>query len=346
LGAEPEPTLRFGPGWSPLHVANDLAIISGMKHLLTIVSISLLAATVASAQTGSALVIQPWYPDMLVEAGGSVTVFDDGQSEQGFDVDLIMVESAGRARLPEDADLRLSFGYDLTYIDIDGNDPRLPGQLTDQSVGFGLRVGEYEGWTIDVTGGVGFAGDSAYDDSDAWYGMASVVGTTQIDDRSTLQIAIDWDGNRAAFPDVPLPAIIFTRVENEQFTWSAGVPFSMVVWKPTEQLIITGRYVLPFNGSVKVEYFIIKELSLFGSFDTHTGRFHIDDSRDNDHLMFRQRRLEGGLTWKACANFEATVAGGWAFDQEFSRGWHAIDDTDEFELDDEPYFRIGITGRF
>jgi len=318
----------------------------GMNRLALIVATLGLFTAVASAQTGSALVIVPWQTNMHAEANGSVTVFGDGESDRGFDVDLIIAESTGRVRLPDDADLRLSFGYDVTYIDIEGNDPRLPDRLTDQSVGAGWRIGEWDGWAIDVTAGVGFASDSPYDDGEAYYGMASVVGTKQLDEKSTLRLAIDWDGNRSVFPDVPLPAVLYTRVENEQLTWGLGVPYSMIVWRPTDQFVISGQYFIPFNGAVRAEYFFVKELSVFGSFSSRVERFHVQDGRDNDHLMFRQRRLEAGVTWAPCENFDLTVAGGWAFDQEFSRGWHAISDTDDFDIDDEPYVRFGVTGRF
>jgi len=313
---------------------------------MLIVTASIVFCSAATAQTGPALVIAPWQPEATGEARGSAVWFDDGESENGFDVDLMIYESVGRVRLPEEAGLKLSFGYDLEYIDIGGNDPRLPDRLTDQSIGVGLRVGQLERWTIDVTVGVGFASDSPYDDGDGWYGKASVVGTHAIDDRTTLQLALDYDGNRAVWPDVPLPSVLYTRRENDQFTWALGFPYSQAVWRPTERWLITARYFLPVDGEAKAEYFFLEQLSVYGSLGTHTGRYHVQDTRDTDHLMFRQRRLEAGVNWTPCEYFDVTLAGGWAFDQEFSRGWHAINDSGEFELDDEPFIRVGVTGRF
>ena len=318
-----------------------------MKHLPLIATLTLLAlAPLARAQTGAALMIQPWRGDTLVELRGGALIMGDGSSENGTDVDLTFYGSTGRARLGADAPLPMAFGYDLIYIDIGGNDPRLPDRMTDQSLGVGATVGEWSGWKFDVTAGVGYASDAVYNDGDGWYGKAAVVGTTKLDENTTLRIAVDWDGNRLLLPDLPLPFVQYQRVESEQFMWSVGFPYSSIRWKPIDKLTIEAFYLLPIDARATVTYDLLEQLSLFASFYNEAGRFHISDSRENDYHMFRQRRLEGGLTWKPCEYVDFTFAGGYAFEQIFSRGYHVLNDTDRFHLDDQAYIRVGVSARF
>ena len=61
---------------------------------------------------------------------------------------------------------------------------------------------------------------------------------------------------------------------------------------------------------------------------------------------FQQRRAEVGLRWEPRKDFLFSVAGGYAFGQEFSTGFDARDTDLVADVSDEPYLRFGVDIRF
>ena len=89
----------------------------------------------------------------------------------------------------------------------------------------------------------------------------------------------------------------------------------------------------------------------FASYDSRFNAYTLDDDPDNRRLMFSQQRVEAGLTWDGNADNRlpgvlVTIAGGYAFDQEFSRGWDSRDDDTVRDISDEPFLRLGVRMRF
>jgi hypothetical protein len=312
---------------------------------LTVLLIGGLTAS-ALAQAGPALVLTPWTPEQLLETQTRVYLFGDSDTDAGADFDLAVYSGSARARFDKHNPHGPAVGVDVIFMDIDTPDMRLPDQLTDQRLGAGLRLGEWGGWAIDAVGGVGFAGDSPYDDDHAWYAHGSIIGSYTVDDSRSWIVSVNYDGNRAVFPDLPLPAVAYRVQASDELSYTLGLPTSGIVWTPTEQWRIGLSYLVPFDFAANVNFALTEDFHLFGTLDSHTHAFHIDGARDHDRVFFQQRRGEGGLRWVPCAWFEIELAGGYAFDQEFTRGWHVLDDADEIEIDPMPYLRGGLTVKF
>src|ERR1051325_4923963 len=139
-------------------------------------------ASFANAQTGPELLSRPWPKGQIVEANGGVTLLNEGSTRHASDFKLTFYESQGRMRLfPEErADPR--FGYDVTYLNVDTNDPALPSKLLDTSVAFGMGVADVEGWLAGVTVGVGYAAAGAFDDGNGYYGKADLAIGKKLDE--------------------------------------------------------------------------------------------------------------------------------------------------------------------
>lgn len=310
--------------------------------------VMVLSAAPAKAQTGPQLLLKPWPDEARVEVRGEATFFGTahGDSDDGEKVRLQIYESGGRAGLGS-AEQPLNVGYQFFYMNIDSSDVALPQRLTDQQFGVGFNLCECsDGWTASLTLGGGFAGDLPYADSDAWYGRADLFFTHKIDDRSSVQILVNYHGNRSVFPDVPLPAVSYSHKHSDTLTWTLGVPYSGLFWVPADKWFVNIGYVLPFSLDATIGYELFTGFTLFGGFHNRFEAFHLEDDSENRRLFFEQRQLEAGLTWKVCKGFDLTVAGGYAFGQEFSRGWDARDTTSVRELSDEPYIRGGVLIRF
>lgn len=310
----------------------------------------------AQAQTGAALLMQPWQRLGEGEAASQARFEIDGSARfQGeSDIDdtdedlrLYLYESAGRVKLVDEPGAQPAIGYEVLHIDLSTDDPALPTRLSDSSVAaaVGTRRGD---WEFGLVGGVGYAGVTPYSDWHSTYFLADLIASYRIDDRSALQFNLNYNGNRNILPDVPLPAISYFRnSEVEGLRYVVGFPYSNVNYRPDARWEFDLRYSVPLSFEARVGYNLAENLQIFGEFDAFTRGFWIeDDPGDNDRLFFSQKRLELGVEYGARQGIDLVLAGGWAFDQEFESGWD-LRDTDEVrEVDSAFYLRVAFDVAF
>ncbi len=309
----------------------------------------LLVAGPALAQTGPALMIKPFAEGQTVEGWSSVMLLEDGETTDqspDVDVDLVIVDAAGRWRITGEDQRNITVGAAITDINISTNFAMLPDDFTDQSFAVGFNVGQWQDWQIDAVAGFGYAGSNAYDDADGLYAMADLIFTKELDENSQLQFMIDYNGNRTIWPDLPLPAIAYSHKVDDTLSYTVGVPFSHITWKPAAGWTIDLDYAVPFNFGVKADYQLMEGLHVFGMYDKRIEAFVFDDDKEHRRFFFEQSRLEGGVRWEPCANFGVEVAGGYAFGMEFERGFDVRDTSNIVELEDEPYLRVAIDVEF
>src|SRR5690606_6423645 len=119
-------------------------------------------------------------------------------------------DARARAALSS-TDPHLRFGFDSTYINIRSGDAALPERLVDQSLAVGFGITEFNGWEVGAVVGGGYAGNNPYADSDALYGLASLIFSYKLDDTSSVQFIAEYDGNRTLWPDMPMPGIVYNH---------------------------------------------------------------------------------------------------------------------------------------
>ncbi len=329
--------------------------VSSMLVVSLCVSILVaLAAAPASAQTDPRI-LTPFMEGRLTELHLDAYLFNKGGAEAGAFLEaqageeldstsasLTVFEGRGRVKLDQGrAPIRL--GFEATHLSLDFGSSSLSEdlELIDHSLAIAFPLGEFDNLQIAALLGAGFAGDDAYGNSNAWYGKADLIFNYILDELSSVQFIIDYNGNRTIFPDLPLPAIAYTRTVNERLYYSAGIPFSQIHWEPADRLALDVRVTLPFNADVTLTYRLFDGVSVFGALENRRRAFHIDGDDRNRRMFFVQRRVEAGVRWRPCEYFEVLLAGGWAFHQEFRYGFDSRDDDQLFELSDEPYIRIG-----
>jgi hypothetical protein len=286
-----------------------------------------------------------WHEDDILELDAGAR-FQWSETEDDDDIDLSIYESTGRYRIRDEAYRGFTMGYELIHLDLATTDPLLPERLIDTSAAVGLDVFKETGWRLAVTAGGGFAGDTPFSDRHAWYAKGSIVSIHGLDEQSELMLSLFFDGNSVIFPDVPLPAIAYSRRSSDTLSYTVGLPFSSIRWVPVDKLTLSFGYALLTNFSVMADYEFIDTWHVFASFGSRTDAFHLENDDEHRRLFFEQRRAEAGLRWEPCRNASLLLAGGFAFDQEFSRGFD-LRDTDEVqEIDDAPYLRAAISLSF
>lgn len=311
----------------------------------------LISGSVVRAQTDAALMLVPFPKEKSIEAQADAFFFADGDTDGSGpdDFELSIYDFRGRVAPLEDKDM-VRFGVDGTYFDISSNDPAIPERLTDQSIAVGFGIARVDNWEFGATLGIGFAGVLPYADGDAVYAKASFIGAYRVDEKSAWQFGLDYNGNRGIFPDIPFPFVAYSRTENENLSYVIGFPFSSVKWMPVDRLTIRASLspasVINAGFYANIDYEFIDTLHVYGEYDTRFEAFHLDGDDDHRRLFYSQRRLEVGLLWELeeLTGIAASlrVAGGYAFDREFERGWDVRDADNVRDVSDEPYARVGV----
>jgi hypothetical protein len=309
------------------------------------IAAGLCLAAAAHAQSGPDLLIKPFKKGTSVQSDSSALWAFNADSDNDFDLSLGYFESQSRARIFKDSAIRPVVGYRAVHLTIDTDDPILPDQLGDYSVGLGFGAISHNGWLGGFTVGMGYASTEPFGDGNAYYGKATfVVGKEKVVGGWDFGLALDYDRNRVFMPDIPLPGFVFSRrFEEANATVRLGIPVSGVIWQPNEEFEAQFDFIFPTFVNAKATYYPARQLGMYAEFASRGEAFFSDRFADSDdRLMFWQRRAELGVVWRPKDGFEVNLAGGYAFGQEFKSGFDVRHDDDVAELDDAPYARLAL----
>jgi len=307
-----------------------------------------LAGSSARAQTGPTLLLKPFPKEQAIDGRADALFLDQGHTKKtDEDFRLSMFESQGRWRVLPGNLISPRIGWDFTFIDVDTPAAGFPDQLVDQSVGVAMPIAKFGDWIVGASVGLGYAGDHPFSDGDAWYGKGTLSVFKLFSDTEALVFAIDYDGNRTFLPDVPLPGIAYTRRVAHDFYFVVGAPVTSLEWRPDDRVRVEVVYTIPDTFDASIGYRVVRALTVFGNLESRREAFFLNDLPGNrDRLFFQQRRAEVGLRWEPRKGVMFNVAGGYAFDQEFSTGFDSRRTDLVADLSDEPYVRFGVDIRF
>jgi hypothetical protein len=320
-----------------------------MKHsrvwcFATVISLLMLWGSArAFGQTDPRLLVLPW-DDADHQAVDTSTegIFGSSlptQEDHRDDVRVSEIHSYGRWRLFPDSPATPRLGYDVLYYDIDTTDRRLPQHLFDGTVGFAQPVAEINKYFVVVTAAAGYAGDSPFNDPHAVFFTGNIIVGRKFSEDKALITALNYDGNRTFLPGIPIPALEYKDRYNEFLTYTIGAPLNSITYKPINglQVDLGWEFVTTFNARVGYEF--LKHYSFYGNYaDDFTG-FHQRTLSPDHRLFFEQHRAEVGFRYNATRLVTLSVAGGWAFGQEFSQGYDATGQNPVRHLRDGPYAR-------
>ena len=307
------------------------------------------ASSSASAQTGPSLVVAPWTGSSPLEfSGGSAVFSTDADTPGGRGVDLGSFRGQGRFRPDLEDEKKLTVGFEFNRINISSLDPVLPERLTLGALALGVGLGEFEAlgwdWQWGVTGGAGVASSDAFGDEDGYFGLGSVFAVTRPDPRSLLLVAVDYDGNRTIFPDLPLPAVSYTRFFGEDLSATVGFPFASVRWTPGRWDLSAGIFAI--QARARAAYELSEQLTVFAQFGSRTEAFHVDGAPDNRRLFYSVESVSLGADLDLVENLSLTGSVGFAFNHEFESGFDARDLDTVRELDPGVFFGLSVGVKF
>ena len=305
-------------------------------------------ASPAAAQTGAALLLEPFPKEQAIDARADALFLEQGHTEgDDEDFSLNVYETRGRVRLKPGELTSPRVGWELEWLDLDTAAEGLPERLVDQSVGVGCPIAKWDDWIIGMSLGVGYAGDGPFGDGDAWYGKATVAAFKQLSETSAIVLVLDYDGNRTFLPDVPVPGFAYTGRLRDDLLFTIVLPVSSVEWTPNENFRARVAFSVPDDVSAEVSYNLDNGLGLYARGELRRYAFYLDGLEENhDRLIFQQRRAEAGIRWEPNKNAALFAAVGYAWGGEFSTGFDARDTDEVADVSDEPYVKVGVEIRF
>ena len=309
---------------------------------------SIVAATPLRAQSDPGPLLLPFPETKDFELTLTATRFNR-EHIKGTDESfrLNQYEAAGRMRLTDKFPVNPALGFDLFRLNVDTENDEVPATLTDLSVGFASPIYQYEnGWYLAGSVGAGYAGGELGDYRGGYYGKLTGIVGKEFGNKDSILVALSYDGNRTVFPDVPLPAVAYTKVIDEELELVLGFPFTTVRWRPIERLRLEATASTD-TISGRVEYDLTDQVVAYGAASNISRAFRLEELSGNDRLLFEQRRAEAGLIisptkWKWVG---ITVAAGYAYAQEFSAGFDNRDSDTVYKPSDAGYFRVGLVWR-
>jgi len=317
-----------------------------LRFLLPLLVLAVIAPV--QAQSPRDMVILPWQAgthfaetldDLYITANGHTRGTD-------LDTSIFYWNSYGRIRLNRhNPDPQVMIGYQILALSVSSDLQAINGDFFDLALAGGYKFDECDnGWRFSVIGGLGTANDNHFRNSDSLYGLATVNAAKTLDEKSALNLGLQYDGNRVVFPDIPLPYGMYTRRANDQLFYGVGFPVNFIRWHPLPALGLRLSYTIPAGLGADVAFWLRKNICLFIAYDESTDTFHIDD-QDNRRLFYQTRRGTAGLRlitkWA-----DLSLGAGYAFDQKFRSGFDLRDTTNVARLSDEPFLALKIRGTF
>lgn len=328
-----------------------------MRHSLRLLGFltlfGLLFTGPALAQTGPTLLAVDQIPaPFRAQAEVRTTSASPDTNTQSGNLDVLIIESFGLARLERTTPGGLVLGYEVTYLDLEAGDPVLPQRAIDQRLSIGRSLGSYDfggwvgQWSFSGTAGLGYSTTHPYSDGNAFYGNGTLLGMHQIDPSSSLWIFVEYNGNRSVFPDVPLPGFTYNKRFNE--TWSAqlGFPFGSVSYTPNERLKATLTVAPPFGISGNAQYKLSEHLSTFVRLRRETSAFFEEGQGSSTRLFYSRFEADLGLEAQLTRQFILVPSVGVLFDQEFERGFDRSNADNVADLDAAFFVRLTAKLRF
>jgi hypothetical protein len=281
--------------------------------------------------------------DLLYARRGAVD--NDPRTAQAF-----WWDSYGRFRLStQDADAPILAYRDLS-IGFATDAPSVPKNLLQISLAGGVHLGEIAGGNVGVLAGAGWTGNSPFSDSNGIFGIVHVLYDRALSDRDTLLLSLDYDGSSAFLPDVPLPGIGLAH-RGQTLSYTIGFPRDSVTWQWAPQASISATYTVPYNLSIWADYWLSDHWSVFVGGGNNFESFALRGQSATNRLFYQMRRVFGGVRYSSPdfwhgMQLDVSIGIGYAFDQDFYRGFDVRNLRHSSGLADEPGLFVMMRSTF
>ena len=225
-----------------------------LRYSLVSLFLCVLSATTAYAQTASTILVVPWQTDEAAQFYVNNWSQTEGKAKQSDqDVRLTRYVAVGRWQLDYGNPQKPAAAVLFHQLNTHSDDPAIPDRLVDVSAAGSMLFDLDDDKTLQVTLGAGYAGDNAFGDGRAYYGIADLIVTQPIDENHGYKFLLTYNGNRSIFPDLPLPGFAYYGVlDGSQY--AVGFPASTITIFPNAKTRLQATYIIPWNINANARY--------------------------------------------------------------------------------------------
>lgn len=292
-------------------------------------SVTLVLSGVALGQSDESLLISSALDEKALHLDAAALVYPASTASGTGRSALWELSSNGHLRLDNSHDLNPILGYSWFEFRPGERLGPIGGTLDDVSFAFATPVTTVGDWFIGARAGVGYAGDHAFADDDAWHGLASLSAGRKFGNGDKLLLWIDYDGNRTLFPGVPVPQFAYAGAINERTDYVIGIPESSIEYRPDPAVVLSLKYQALFTVEGEAEWKPRDQVSLFVGYVSEEHAFRSSDMEGSTRVFLDEQRAQAGVRWSPSDAVKLSVLGGYGFGRSVSTGY---DDRDRSKV--------------
>jgi hypothetical protein len=278
------------------------------------------------------------YDNPVFEMGGHVDGSQYTERVQWWD-------SYGRIRFDRKNEDSPFAAYRILTSDFNTHSPLIHATMDEFDLAVGVNWGTICDWKISSILGAGYSGTHPFVDEKGIFGIGDVTAVHPIDEHNSILLAVDYGGNNSLLPDVPLPGFAWVH-HHPHLELMLGFPVNRIEWQPISKLKITANYIVPYTGSVDVEYLPWEHFGIYGNASNFFQGVVIERQNSINRQFFQMRRVEAGVRIVFNPLIDAGVGIGYAFDQTISQGYDVRSMRGVARISNVPYISIVLHGRF
>jgi hypothetical protein len=276
----------------------------------------------------------------IFETGGHVVGIDRNNNTQ-----VQWSDNWGAVRLDNTDQDSPFVAYRFLVGQMNTDTPLIRSTMDDVELGVGLHVGTLAGWKISTILGVGYDSTQPFVNEKGIFGIGDITAVHTIDAQNSFLLAVDYNGNNAFLPDVPLPGFAFLH-HSQQMDFTVGYPDCKIEYRPIDKVKILAAYSVPYTARITAEYLPWEHFGFYGSAGNTMQGVVLAKQDSIDRQFFQMRRAELGLRVIFTPYVNAGVGIGYAFDQGFSEGYDIRSLRSIAHISNEPYLSIVLHGKF
>lgn len=318
--------------------------------VLCLAAVGILPASRAWADAERAMATHPWAEGAWGETNDRLLYQTQGhvKGEKESDSQVFWWDSVGRFRFDTSDPHPLALGYHWATMDFGTNSSSIPNHLDDISLAGAVPLFSSGTSRTSVVLGAGYSSDNPFANINGLYGIGHLVHEIVLGKGESLFLTLDYNGNNAFLPDVPLPGFTYVKRSGD-VTLGVGFPESWVSWEFAPRWKVTASYDVPYTADARVEYNVTRHVSLFGGYSNFFHAFSQDDHPTTDRVFYEMSRAEAGVRYNGTIKgfqVDAALVVGYAFEQSFYTGFDVRNLDAAGRLSDEPYIGIQLLSRF
>jgi hypothetical protein len=195
---------------------------------------------------------------------------------------------------------------------------RFPAELWNVGLGGTYRHIYDNGWLGTAGVSIGSPSDKPFNNINDM--SISINGTLRVPsgERNAWVFGVALSSNSQVLPFIPIPSVAYFWSPSPSFMALVGFPFANVVWRPTEDWILSANYALLTNFQARVSYRVARTTYLFAALDFQNQNYFLADRTDlNQRFYMYDDRLSAGVQMFLNRHASLNVSGGYVFGRRF-----------------------------